>query len=107
MVEGSEGLSFYQDGYFVHFLVPEGVEVPESGLTRDMVNEWWAGANLESGAYTVSGDTTTCTFLFHRDPSRVGESFRWVGEYTGDTLTWRVLDEEGAVETVGRSLRLR
>ena len=107
MVEGSEGLSFYQDGYFVHFLVPEGVEVPETGLTEDMVTEWWTGANLESGTYTVSGDTTTCTFLYHRDPARVGESFRWVGEFSGDTLTWRMLDEQGAVETVGRSLRLQ
>ena len=107
MVEGSEGLSFYQDGYFVHFLVPEGVEVPETGLTEEMVTEWWTGANLESGTYTVSGDTTTCTFLYHRDPARVGESFRWVGEFNGDTLTWRMLDEQGAVETVGRSLRLQ
>jgi len=107
MVEGSQGLSFYQDGYFVHFLLPEGVEVPESGLTDALVAGWWAGANLESGTYTVSGDTTTCTFLFHRDPARVGESFRWVGEYSGDTLTWQVLDEVGAVRTVGRSLRLR
>ncbi len=107
MLDGSEGLSFYQDGYFVHFLVPKGMEVPESGLTDPMVAEWWAGANLESGTYTVSGDTTTCTFLYHRDPSRVGESFQWVGAFTGDTLTWRVLDEQGAVQTVGRSLRLR
>jgi hypothetical protein len=107
MVEGSEGLSFYLDGYFVHFRVPEGIDGAAADLTDAMVNEWWAGAVLSSGTYTVVGDTVTCRFRFNRNPARVGESFRWVGEFSRDTLTWRVLDEEGAVETVGRSLRLR
>lgn len=107
MVEGSEGLSFYQDGYFVHFRVPKGMDGAAADLTDAMVNEWWDGAILSSGTYTVVGDTVTCRFRFNRNPARVGQSFRWVGDFSGDTLTWRVLDEDGAMETVGRSLRLR
>ena len=107
VIEGRKGLSFYHEGYWVHFQIPDGIEVAETGVTEEQMVQLWSGMLLNAGTYTMAGDTCTNHVLYHKNPTQIGDTFRWVGDFSSDTLTWSVIDEEGAVTSTGRSVRLR
>jgi hypothetical protein len=62
----------------------------------------------EAGTYRISRDTAVHTVTYSTSPERVGTTFMWTAEsWTGDTLSFVVMNAERQITGRGRSVRRR
>lgn len=86
-----KGQSVLAGGTFVFLYGPADDSAPMTG---------------EAGTYRISRDTATHTVKYSTDPGRVGTTFRWTpASWSGDTVTYVVMNAGGQVTGRGRSVR--
>jgi hypothetical protein len=51
----------------------------------------------EGCTWTMQDSIITCTYLFDKDPSKIGKSWRWAYSFKGDTLFANVLGDNNEV----------
>lgn len=85
------GQSVLTGGRFVMLYGPSNGSAPMTG---------------EAGTYRISRDTATHTITYSSNPQRVGTVFLWTPvSWSGDTVTYDVMDAQRAVTGRGRSVR--
>lgn len=61
----------------------------------------------QAGTYELSGDTVTNTVTYCTDRTQVGTAYRWTPiSWSGDTATYAILTEKGAIATTGRAIKV-
>lgn len=61
-----------------------------------------------AGSYQIARDTGSATISYATDPQMVGATFRWTAvAWSGDTVTYAVLDEAGQITDRGRAVKRR
>ena len=87
-----KGLSSVRGGKFVFLFGPSNGKGPMVG---------------NAGSYSISGDTVKNTFTYSTNPKEIGTSFQWkVKSWSGDTVTYVVMDNKGAVNGGGKAIRV-
>ena len=52
----------------------------------------------EGQTWTMQDSIITCTYLFDKDSSKIGQSWRWTYSFKGDTLLANKLNDNNEVE---------
>ena len=88
----SKGMSSVRGGKFVFLFEPSNGKGPIVG---------------RAGNYFMSGDTVKSTYTHSTNPKEIGTSFQWkVKSWSGDTVTYVVMDNKGAVNGGGKAIRV-
>jgi hypothetical protein len=61
--------------------------------------------SLQSGTFTIADTIVTMNQTYGKNPGSPPRTWRWSYSVKGDTLTWHVLNAQGAVTARGRSVR--
>jgi hypothetical protein len=86
-----KGQSSLAGGRFVFLYGPADGSAPMTG---------------DAGTYRISRDTATHTIKYSTDPGRVGTTFLWTPvSWSGDTVTYVVMNAERQVTGRGRGVR--
>ena len=52
---------------------------------------------MEGCTWIMQDSIITCTYLFHKDTSEIGKSFRWTYSFKGDTILANMLNRNNEV----------
>ncbi|MEJ2585659.1 MAG: hypothetical protein P8Z38_11705 [Robiginitalea sp.] len=99
-----EGMSIFTEKYFVAAakVKNESSTVDSTNLYKNLYNS----LVMEGGTWTKEDSIVTCTYLFAKNPSLVGKSFRFTYTSDGDSLNYYVLNDNNERIGGGTNRRL-
>jgi hypothetical protein len=94
-IDYAEGMLAITEKYFVY-----AARWKNESSAVDSIDHYENEYNLlraEGQTWTMQDSIITCTYLFDKDPSKIGQSWRWTYSFKGDTLLANVLNDNNEV----------
>ena len=94
-IDYAEGMMAITEKYFVY-----AARWKNESSAVDSIDYYKNEYNLlraEGCTWTMQDSIITCTFLFHKDSSKIGQSFRWTYSFKGDTMLANILNDNNEV----------
>jgi ketosteroid isomerase-like protein len=94
------------DGVYEYLAPSKGMAIMRNGKFV-YVTGGSDASNGNAGNYELVGNSIKNTITYHTDPKQIGTSFWWkVESWSGDTLTYALLDDKGQTTWSGRAVRV-
>jgi hypothetical protein len=100
-----EGMSIWTDKYFV--AAAKNKNEPSEVDSTDFYKHAYQSLVMEAGTWTQEDSIVTCTYLFAKNPSLVGKTFRFTYNSEGDNFSYHVLNENNERIGGGSTIRLK
>jgi hypothetical protein len=97
------------EGVYEYLAPSKGMAVIRNGKFVFLItgSDARSATNGNAGDYELVGNRIKNTITYHTDPKQIGTSFWWkVESWSGDTLTYALLDDQGQTTGGGRALRV-
>lgn len=97
------------DGVYEYVAPTKGMGVMRSGKFVYLAggSDARSAINGNGGNYELVGNSIKNTITYHTDPKQIGRVFWWkVKSWSGDTLTYTLLDDKGQPTGSGRAVRV-
>ena len=94
-IDYAEGMMAITEKYFVY-----AARWKNESSAVDSIDYYKNEYNLlraEACTWTRQDSIITCTFLFHKDPSMIGQSWRFTYSFKGDTLLANILNDNNEI----------
>ena len=95
MIDNPEGMFVMTEKYFVYAARWKNESSPVDSL--DYYKNEYNLLRAEGCTWTMQDSIITCTYLFHKDSSEIGQSFRWCYSFKGDSILVNVLNPNNKV----------
>ena len=96
MTGNREGMLAITEKYFVY-----AARSKNESSTVDSIDYYkneYNSLRAEGQTWTMQDSIITCTYLFDKDSSKIGQSWRWTYSFKGDTLLANKLNDNNEVE---------
>ena len=103
-IDYAEGMIAITEKYFVY-----AARWKNESSAVDSIDHYENEYNLlraEGCTWTMQDSIITCTYLFEKDSSNIGQSFRWTYSFKGDTMLANILNSNNHVILSLPSIRL-
>ena len=103
-IDYADGMMAITEKYFVY-----AARWKNESSAVDSIDHYENEYNLlraEGCTWTMQDSIITCTRLFDKDSSKIGQSFRWTYSFKGDTMLVNILNDNNEVRLSLSVLRL-
>ena len=95
------GMAIFDDKNFIFFTMSKPDSLFGDSLTLDELRDRYNSINTTAGTYVIRDSLVTCTIKYAKTPNIRGNTFRWTYTLVGDSLHFKILDENGKVRNEG------
>jgi len=103
-IDYAEGMIAITEKYWVYAARWENESSPVDSI--DYYKNEYDLLRAEGCTWTMQDSIITCTYLFDKDSSKIGQSWRWTYSFEGDTLFANVLNDNNEVILSVSALKL-
>ena len=104
LTDNREGMLAITEKYFVY-----AARAKNESSAVDSIDYYKNEYNLlkaEGHTWTMQDSIITCTYLFDKDSSKIGQTFRWTYSFKGDTLLVNILNPNNEVIAIVSAIKL-
>lgn len=101
------GLAIVTENNFIFFATFKPDSLFSDSLNAEEILDRYNTMNVLVGTNIIEDSLVTCTNKYSKDPNFVGATWKYTYSVSGDSLHWKVIDDNGKVTNEGDSKRVK